>query len=64
MLMYVDVKIFQILCIIKGKTDHLNPRFGEGSVFDLSHMKTENIAKKLDFVDFLSFENDFSKVEI
>jgi hypothetical protein len=27
-------------------------------------MKTENIAKKLDFVDFLSFENDFSKVEI
>ena len=59
-----DVKFFRFLFITKGKTDHLNPRFGGGSVIDLSHMKTENIAKKLDFVDFLRFENDFSKVEI
>ena len=59
--------------ITRGRNERLNPPFGEGSVFDLSHMKTEfdlshmkteNIAKKLDSVDFLGFENDFSKVEI
>ena len=47
-----DVKIFRFLFITKGKTDPLNPRIGGGGVFDLSHIKTENIAKKLDFIDF------------